>query len=397
MSRPHRRMALGPARVLAAGCALALLHSPPWAAEAIASVTPDAVKPAPVTPAPPATVSAPASAPREFEIETVASQGSGPSGFQLLVRVSRASLTVADLLIVEVVWTSPSVSPPAWPSALQKIEGFTTISTTDRGPDATADGRFEFRRRLTLEPFLPGERQIPALEFALSSTAPSNDASRGSLSASEPPRTSTQPAALTSAPIPIKVEALVTEPPENPEGLIKALAGSSPLGTIPQKPTSFWQSPGMLALVGGGVLIGMPLLIAAASLALRRRPTAEQSPLDRLRELSNQIESARAMSVPQAALDEIASLLRSVLAERAGPSALAATMPELPHFARTLTGPESATIAQHVSEIARSMDNARFASDDDQRRAAALTINTPLRLLLNAWDRDAERSKEARA
>lgn len=358
------------------------------------------------TPTATPTTTSPAAENVTFDVDTRVSQGSGPTGSELRVRVNRSTISVAERLIVEVVWTSPSVTSPRWPEALDKIEGFTIVSRTHRGPEATSDGRFVFTHTMTLEPFLPGEREIPAIELALPpettrTLEASADASSPFRSSDVRSERTTGARALITAPITIKVTGLVGEPPEQPEDLIKALAGASPIGLDPPARVPAWRSPGVLALVGGVVLVGTPLLIAAASLALRRRPLAPPSPLERLRAIAAELESdretpGRAVDVSQRTLDQIAMLVRALLAERLGPSVLAATMPQLPHFARSLEGTEAEAITEQVSALSLEMDNARFAPDASQRHAAALAIVAPLRVLLDAWDRDTARSQEAR-
>ncbi len=181
----------------------------------------------------------------------------------LTVRLSAAVIATADRLTLELRVTAPEDYAVEFPALPEKLGEFATCAHDDVPPALIADGRLQWLRRLVLEPFLPGDYQIPAFKISFG------------------PKAAPTRRELASEPLDVKVLSVLPLPQDqNPEPLREIAAPYS-------LPSS---KPWLAALTVGG------LLALAAIIWLirgRARPAAaapaippHELALARLRELA---------------------------------------------------------------------------------------------------------------
>lgn len=296
---------------------------------------------------------------------------------ELELTLSASSLTVADRLTLELRFTSASPAPPEWPKNLEAIEGLRIVDKRDEGPlpavamaNTTGTQRFTFKRTLTLEPFLPGTRTIPAVQIAL----PGNNTT--SINTTTPPQT----ASVSTQPIPITVTGIVDNADKlQAKELAAAISGARMPMDIPDAAARGFPV-GIVVAISGGLLATSLGLIGWR---LSQRPKA-QTPSDYAASLAatiRKIQSTPPAAVPtssqetQSQLDSVWSDLRAVLQPYLGSTTTTAT--ELSELVRHANG---FTLEQRTGLIEGMhwLDTARFSGDEDARRSALYRATAPL-------------------
>lgn len=82
------------------------------------------------------------------------------------LQVDRDEITVADSLLVTLEATVPEGETLKFPEPGEKLGEFTLVGTTESEPRLGEDSRITLTRVYELEPFLPGDYEIPSLEIS---------------------------------------------------------------------------------------------------------------------------------------------------------------------------------------------------------------------------------------
>ncbi|MCK4872821.1 MAG: hypothetical protein KAS72_08865 [Phycisphaerales bacterium] len=98
----------------------------------------------------------------------------GPIRVVLAVNTTRVTVTDRIDLVIQVA-ADPDIVV-TWPDIGERLGGLTVISQAEQTPLLDADDRMVRRTYITLEPFLPGEFEIPPLTFRYTSGTGADDA-----------------------------------------------------------------------------------------------------------------------------------------------------------------------------------------------------------------------------
>ena len=159
------------------------------------------------------------------------------------IEVSADSITVADRLEVAVEVVASEQQQVAFPDVEDKLGEFRVVDTRSDDPKLLDSGRVARRQTYVLEPFLPGQYEIPALEIDLGGKGAEADSQQK----------------IKTDPIAIEVSSLLPDSEEEPD--IKEASGPVEMPGV--DPRVYW-------LAGAAVLIA-----AAAGYLLWRRRRAK--------------------------------------------------------------------------------------------------------------------------
>ena len=161
------------------------------------------------------------------------------------IEVSADSITVADRLEVAVEVVASEQQQVAFPDVEDKLGEFRVVDTRSDAPKLLDSGRVARRQTYVLEPFLPGQYEIPALEIDLGGKGAEADSQQK----------------IKTDPIAIEVRSLLPDSEEEPD--IKEASGPVEMPGV--DPWVYW-------------LVGAAVLLAAAGgyfLWRRRRAKAQ--------------------------------------------------------------------------------------------------------------------------
>ncbi|MGH7243839.1 MAG: hypothetical protein ACREJD_10515 [Phycisphaerales bacterium] len=262
------------------------------------------------------------------------SVSAGP--IQATLKLDRDSLNVAESLIATLTVRAPTGVRVTLAPAESKLAGFSVVSAVDEPllTVPTAEGQQQLLvRRYTLEPFLPGEYKFPPIEIRWQKSAAESGVAR-------------------TAEVKVAVASLLPKDVANDK---KAL-DPGPIRDAYTPPVTRSNS---------SIWIGIAIGFAAASAlgvgfwVLNGRAHTS----DEVAQLLARIEALRASdqrSAPSSeAMHELATSLRSALANRVDPAAATADTSELVERLERRSGWGVAE-AKHVGDILGAIDAARF-------------------------------------
>lgn len=289
---------------------------------------------------------------------------------RLELSLDRASMNVAQALRLRLRVEAAQGVRVDLPAPQEKLGGFLVASVHDDPPILGADGtapRTTLERTFTLEPFLPGTYEVPAIEVPWSR-----------------PATGEQGAART-APAGVRVLSLLPDTPAT-----SSLDPGPIRGAYEPTPPRSWR-PALL--LGAGALAGLALG-GAGLWALRRRRAGD--PIAVLEERVGRLSPSLPAGVTaHRACDEIATCIRLALADRIHPGAPSLTPAEM---AAWPTSPSAKELVGRAAEILARLDAARFAGGAIGDRDVGPWVQDTLALLgsLRSQPRPT-RDEEARA
>lgn len=321
---------------------------------------------APAVLAAPADVVAPATAPAD---SLAASHGitqhveAGPVRVDLAI--DRQSLNVAQSLVVTLEVTASSSVSVELPTPGDKLGPFSVASIADEPPRAVPGGdaaATRLVRRFTLDPFLPGDYTLPALEVRwkrLATSSPSPDAPADS-------------GVARTSPVTVRVVSLLPEAAQAPTADPAALDPGPIRGRYTPPAPRAWNT----LAIGIGAGAAGALLLAWAGRAIYRR----RSDSDPIELLISRVESLDpAASDAGRFCDELSRALRLALADRVDPRATSLLADELP--ARLpVRGLYTEQLAADAGSLLRELDESRYSGvpgapeELDRRRAQTLSI-----------------------
>lgn len=212
---------------------------------------------------------------------------------RVTVAVDRTDVSVADRVTLTIRVDSPIGVVVQIPK-LNEIAGFTHVSTTESDGELPGASTTTRTHRVVLEPFLAGEKAIPA--FEITGRAPGGKGPAGSIQA--------KPAVvrITSQPIPVVVRAIAPAD-ANAQTPLK----SGPI-VLPSPPSEQASQKLILAIAVG---TGLAMAITGGVLVARRRSEREPSPFEVTREQLERL-AALASKAPMSshAATELARVLR---------------------------------------------------------------------------------------
>ena len=280
-----------------------------------------------------------AGGPEEFAVERAYESGDA----SLTVKASKDVITVADRLKLVLELTAPEGEAVAFPTPPEKLGEFTVIGTNDADPVLVEGARILHRRAYELDPFLPGEYEIPSLTVQIG-----------------------QDRQIETAPITIQVDSVLPAAGETPD--IKDI----------RPPLSL---PGFAPWVYAVAALALAAVAFGAWWWRRRRKAEQEKPpplphevaLRRLRELMD--EDLIAKGEWKQFYLRVSSILRYYIEDRFGLRAPERTTEEFLHDLReeqALTGPQKALLRKFLQHC----DMVKFAEYTPSRAEADDTINT---------------------
>lgn len=217
----------------------------------LSAVAQESAKPAPATPTTPPTAAPDSSAPEvERTYRTTCEFGLKDNTCEVRLTVSKAAATVADRIEVILEARVPEGIKVEWPEIKESLGGLNVLGVENQPSVTLGVGEPEsakrelVRRVVLLEPFLPGEREIPAMEVRF--------VGAGGAACK-----------ITTESVKIQINSLLSGEAKDPE--LRGIVEPKPVGT------AWW----VWAAGGGGVLV----LASVAALALSRRRRRPEPPL----------------------------------------------------------------------------------------------------------------------
>lgn len=274
---------------------------------------------------------------------------------RLELSLDRAAMNVAQTLRLRLRVQALQGVRVDLPAPQEKLGGFLVTGVHDDPPVAAADGtalRTTFARELTIEPFLPGNYEVPAIEVPWTR-----------------PATGEHGVART-APIAVRVLSLL---PDAAPGAPPSLDPGPIRGAYEPTTALSWR-PALL--LGTGAVAGLALG-GAGLWALRRRRTGDvMATLERrVRVLAGPLPAG--VSGRQAC-DEIGTCVRLALADRIHPGAPSLTPAEL---AKGPASPAAMELLGRAAELLARLDTARFAGEAIDERDVGPWAETAMSLL----------------
>jgi len=249
------------------------------------------------------------------------------------LKLDRASLNVAESLMATLTVKAASGVRVSLPPVEAKLGGFTVISAVNEPLRTVATGEGEEQlivRRYTLEPFLPGDYNFPALEIRWQKSAAESGVAR-------------------TAEVKVVVDSLLPK---------QTGAEAKPLdpGTIREAYTPPVERGAGAIWVGIAIGFGAAVVAGAGIWASSRR----RQSADRIAKLLGRVQSLRQAGAPNAdSLHELAGALREALANRVDPRATTADTGELVERLGSTAAWGDAE-ARRVGEVLGALDAARF-------------------------------------
>ena len=262
--------------------------------------------------------------------------------------LDRTSLNAAESVHATLRVMAPPTVSVELPATEEKLGGFSVASTSD-APDVVVPADGETRtcmiRTYTLDPFLPGDYTLPALEIQWRRTD------------------SGEAGVARTAPVMVRVVSLLPDSAQAPDADIKSLDPGSIRGAYVPPARRNWSFVAIAALCGAGLAV----LTGVGARALRRR-RAPKDPLEGLIDRVRTLRSASGACTPETC-HQLADAIRAALGDRLGEAARSIATPELAsRLPRTAFF--SAADAEGVGRLCAALDASRFSGDEVPARRA---------------------------